>query len=97
MPSMIWSTFVKPALASRLTARACGRRSGHDHDRSRSQTATFSSETRGGCVSAMMIFGGEARQRTEQEYNELFAATGFSPTRGVGTGTAFSILEAKPN
>ena len=45
---------VKPALSSRLTARACGRRSGHDHDRSRSQTATFSSETRGGCVSAMI-------------------------------------------
>lgn len=46
---------------------------------------------------AMMIFGGEARQRTEEEYNELFAATGFGPARVVGTGTAFSILEAKPN
>jgi hypothetical protein len=46
---------------------------------------------------AMMIFGGEARQRTEPEYNELFAATGFSPARELGTGTAFSILEVKPS
>jgi hypothetical protein len=46
---------------------------------------------------AMMIFGGEARQRTEAEYNELFAATGFGPARVVGTGTAFSILEVKPD
>jgi hypothetical protein len=46
---------------------------------------------------AMMIFGGEARQRTEHEYNELFAATGFSPARELGTGTAFSILEVKPS
>ena len=45
---------------------------------------------------AMMKFGGEARQRTEEEYNELFAATGFSPARVVRTGTAFSILEARP-
>ena len=46
---------------------------------------------------AMMIFGGEARQRTEEEYNELFAATGFGPARVVGTGTAFSILEVEPS
>jgi hypothetical protein len=45
----------------------------------------------------MMMFGGEARQRTEDEYNELFAATGFGPARVAATGTAFSILEAKPN
>lgn len=45
----------------------------------------------------MMTFGGEARQRTEEEYNELFAATGFGLRRVVGTGTAFSILEASPN
>ncbi len=45
---------------------------------------------------AMMMFGGEARQRTEAEYNELFAATGFGAARLVGTGTAFSILEVKP-
>jgi hypothetical protein len=43
-----------------------------------------------------MIFGGEARQRTVEEYNELFAATGFGPASLVGTGTAFSILEARP-
>jgi len=45
----------------------------------------------------MMMFGGEARQRTVEEYNELFAATGFSPAGVVGTGTAFSILEARPS
>ena len=46
---------------------------------------------------AMMQCGGEARQRTESEYEELFAATGFGLTRVVGTGTAFSILEARPS
>lgn len=45
---------------------------------------------------AMMMFGGEARQRTVEEYDELFAATGFGPSRVVETGTAFSILEARP-
>jgi hypothetical protein len=44
---------------------------------------------------AMMTFGGEARQRTEEEYNQLFAATGFRQTRVIATGTAFSILEAE--
>ena len=44
----------------------------------------------------MMMFFGEARQRTEAEYNQLFSATGFGPARAIGTGTAFSILEAKP-
>lgn len=42
---------------------------------------------------AMMTFGGEALQRTEEEYRELFAGTGLSLMRVVGTGTAFSILE----
>jgi hypothetical protein len=46
---------------------------------------------------AMMMFGGEARQRTEAEYNQLFSATGFGPARVIGTGTAFRILEAKPS
>jgi hypothetical protein len=45
---------------------------------------------------AMLMFGGEARQRTVEEYNQLFAATGFGPSLVVGTGTAFSILEARP-
>ncbi len=44
---------------------------------------------------AMMMFGGEARQRTVGEYDELFAATGFGPARVVETGTAFSILETR--
>jgi hypothetical protein len=44
----------------------------------------------------MMIFGGEARQRTEAEYNELFASIGFGPARVIRTGTAFRILEANP-
>ena len=46
---------------------------------------------------AMMTFGGEARQRTEEEYIELFAATGLSLVQVVKTGTAFSILEASPS
>ena len=45
----------------------------------------------------MMTFGGEARQRTEAEYNQLFAATGFGPSRVIRTGTAFRILETKPS
>jgi hypothetical protein len=45
---------------------------------------------------AMMTFGGEARQRTEDEYNELFAATGFAFARVLPTTTNFSIIEAKP-
>ncbi len=32
---------------------------------------------------ARMIFRGEARQRTGEEYEELFAATGFGPVRVV--------------
>jgi len=44
----------------------------------------------------MLMFGGEARQRTVEEYNELFTATGFRQAGVVGTGTAFSILEARP-
>jgi O-methyltransferase len=46
---------------------------------------------------AMMMFGGEARQRTEADYNQLFSATGFGSARVIGTGTAFRILEAKPS
>ncbi len=40
---------------------------------------------------AMMMVGGEARQRTEQEYNDLFAATGFSSVRwwALGQPSAF--------
>ena len=45
---------------------------------------------------AMMMFAGEARQRTENEYNELFAATGFTLARVLPTTTTFSIIEAKP-
>ena len=46
---------------------------------------------------AMMIFGGEARQRTVEEYDALFGSTGFSPARVVETGTAFSVLESRPS
>ena len=46
---------------------------------------------------AMMTFGGEARQRTETEYRELFAATELVLTRVAETGTAFSILEVSPS
>jgi hypothetical protein len=52
----------------------------------------------------MMTFGGEARQRTEEEYNELVAATGFVPARGTGnrdrlqsfeSNTALAVSDAK--
>jgi len=46
---------------------------------------------------AMMTFGGEARQRTETEYRDLFAATNFVLARVVETGTAFSVLEVRPS
>ena len=46
---------------------------------------------------SMMMFGGEARQRTETEYRELFAATELVLTRVAETGTAFSILEVSPS
>ena len=45
---------------------------------------------------AMMVFGGEARQRIEDEYRALFDATGFNLTRVLATGSAFSILESSP-
>jgi hypothetical protein len=45
---------------------------------------------------AMMMFGGEARQRTEAEYLELFVATEFALKRVVETQSAFSILEVSP-
>jgi hypothetical protein len=44
----------------------------------------------------MLTFAGEARQRTEDEYKELFAAAGFEHTRTLATATAFSIVEARP-
>ena len=46
---------------------------------------------------AMMTFGGEARQRTETEYRDLFAATGFVLAHVIETGTAFSILDVRPS
>ena len=45
----------------------------------------------------MMMFGGEARQRTEDEYNKLFVATGFGHARMLPTATAFHILEVTQN
>jgi hypothetical protein len=45
---------------------------------------------------ATMVFGAEARQRKQDQYRALFAATGFSLTRVLATRTAFSILEFSP-
>jgi hypothetical protein len=44
----------------------------------------------------MLMFFGEARQRTVDEYKELFAATGFALNRVLSTAGAFSIVEARP-
>lgn len=45
---------------------------------------------------AMLMFFGEARQRTVDEYKQLFAATHFDLTRVLPTAGAFSIVEARP-
>ena len=44
----------------------------------------------------MLLYFGEARQRTVEEYNELFGGTGFELTRVIATPSAFSIVEARP-
>jgi hypothetical protein len=44
----------------------------------------------------MLLYFGEARQRTVDEYSELFRATGLEFTRMVPTQSAFSIVEARP-
>lgn len=45
---------------------------------------------------AMMMYFGEARQRTVDEYTQLFDATSFALTRVLPTAGAFSIVEARP-
>lgn len=44
----------------------------------------------------MLLYFGEARQRTVEEYSELFRATGLELTRVLPTAGAFSIVEARP-
>ena len=44
----------------------------------------------------MLLYFGEARQRTVDEYQELFGATRFELTRVLATPSAFSIVEARP-
>ena len=44
----------------------------------------------------MLMYFGEARQRTVDEYTQLFDATGFALTRVLPTAGAFSIVEAHP-
>lgn len=44
----------------------------------------------------MLLYFGEARQRTVEEYEVLFGATGFELTRVMTTPSAFSIVEARP-
>lgn len=44
----------------------------------------------------MLLYFGEARQRTVEEYKELFGATGLDLTRVLPTAGAFSIVEAQP-
>jgi len=44
----------------------------------------------------MMLYFGEARQRTVDEYRELFGATHLELTRVLPTAGAFSIVEARP-
>jgi len=44
----------------------------------------------------MLLYFGEARQRTVEEYEALFDATGFRLSRVLDTPTAFGIVEAAP-
>ena len=44
----------------------------------------------------MLLYFGEARQRTVAEYSELFRATRLEYSRVVATSSAFSIVEARP-
>lgn len=44
----------------------------------------------------MLLYFGEARQRTVEEYVELFRTTGLELTRVMATPSAFSIVEARP-
>lgn len=44
----------------------------------------------------MLMYFGEARQRTVEEYTSLFQSTGFAITRVLPTAGAFSIVEASP-
>jgi len=45
---------------------------------------------------AMLMYFGEARQRTADEYSQLFEATQFKLTQVIPTASAFSIVEARP-
>ena len=44
----------------------------------------------------MLMYFGEARQRTVEEYKSLFDSTNFSLKRVLPTVGAFSIVEASP-
>ncbi|MGH9523398.1 MAG: methyltransferase [Terriglobales bacterium] len=44
----------------------------------------------------MLMYFGEARQRTVEEYSQLFRSTNFAITRVLPTAGAFSIVEASP-
>ena len=44
----------------------------------------------------MLMYFGEARQRTVDEYKKLFESTGFTLGRVLPTAGAFSIVEARP-
>ena len=44
----------------------------------------------------MLLYFGEARQRTLDKYSELFRATGLEFTPVVPMPSAFSIIEARP-
>ena len=44
----------------------------------------------------MLLYFGEARQRTVEEYKQLLGATGLDLTRVLPTAGAFSIAEARP-
>ncbi len=44
----------------------------------------------------MMAMFGQARERSEKDFHQLFASTGFAPARTISTACPISMLEAVP-
>jgi hypothetical protein len=44
----------------------------------------------------MMAMFGEARERTQKDFHQLFRSAGFAPARTISTASRISILEAVP-
>jgi hypothetical protein len=45
----------------------------------------------------MMAMFGQARERSEKDFHQLFLSAGFEPARTISTASPISILEAVPH